>query len=433
MDQDPRDSWVRRRRRERLGRGRGDEHPGRWIDRAFRSLRVRNLRLFFAGQLISGIGIFMDHTARVWLVLKLTGDGTAVGIATGLAFAPLLLLGPWAGLVADRLDRLRLVKVAQTVLTIGAVILGVLVVVDQIELWMVYVLAFLSGIATAFDNTARRSLLADLVAHDDVANAASLQNSLGSVSRTLGLAAGGFLVAAVGIAPSFFANALSYVVSIACLAAMDPARIASSERVARRRGQLREGFRYAATTRAVRVPLVLTAVVCTISFNYLVTVPLLANRAFGSGPATVGMLMSVLGIGSIIGALYVAGSRHINLRYLSATVLGFGAVTLAASASPTLLSFAALLFLTGATGMAFAAVVNGLLQRDTEPAMRGRIMALYSVAFVGSATIGSPVVGLVADHVGARAGFAIGGLTALLAGAWTLRTTSHRREHLQSS
>jgi len=403
-----------------------------WSHRTFRSLRVHNFRLFFIGQLVSVVGLFMDYTARAWLVLELTGDGRAVGLTVGLGFAPLLVLGPWAGVVADRTDKRRMVLIAQVVLGICALLLGVLVITDAISMWMVYTIVLVSGTATAFENPARRSFLSELVSRDDVANAVSLSSSVAAAARAGGPALAGLMIAGFGVAPAFIANGLSYLVSMASLVLMHADALHPSVPVPRQRGQVREGFRYVATTASVGIPLLLMGVIGTTAFNYPVSIPLITTAVFGSGPAAFGLALSLVAFGAFLGALYIAGRTTLSIQYLSGIAVVFGLATVATALAPTLSSFIALLVATGFTGSAFTVVCNGLLQRDAAPNMAGRALALFSVAFIGSSAIGAPAVGLIAELVHPRAGLGVGGAVAIAAGALTL-AGAHRRRRVEDS
>jgi MFS family permease len=398
-----------------------------WARRTFRSLHVRNFRLFFVGQLVSVVGLFMDYTARAWLVLELTGDGRAVGLTAGLGFAPLLVLGPWAGVLADRTDKRRMVLIAQAVLGVSALLLGVLVLTDAIQMWMVYTIVLVSGIATAFENPARRAFLSELVSRDDVANAVSLASSVAAAARAGGPAVAGLVIAAFGVAPAFIANGLSYVASMGSLLLMHTEALRPSDPVPRQRGQVREGLRYVATTPSVGIPLLLMALIGTSAFNYPVSIPIITTAIFEAGPEALGLALSLVAFGAFLGALYIAGRTTLSIRYLGGIAIVFGTATMVNALAPTLPSFTALLVATGFAGSALTVVCNGLLQRDAAPNMAGRVLALFSVAFIGSSAVGSPAVGLIAELVHARAGLGFGGAVAMAAGALTLVGSYRRR------
>lgn len=400
------------------------------LRRTFRSLRIRNYKLFFFGQLISVSGIWMEYTAQAWLVLELTGSGSAVGVASGLRFAPLLILGPWAGVVADRADKRKVIIATQGICALSAGLMAVLIIGDVIALWMVYVLSFIAGLGTAFENPTRRAFIAELVPTEDVNNAVSLNGSLASTGRAFGPAAAGLIIATVGTGAGFAANGLSYLVSMTAFAMMNPKKLYPLPRLEAAPGQLRQGFRYAVRDRRICLSLVLIAIVSTLAFTYPVTVPLVATRVFNTGPLGFGLLMSVLSIGSLLGSLHVAGKTQLSYRYLAGVTMVLGVVGLATAAAPSLLVFGVLLFLTGAAGTAFAVTDQALLQRDAARVMVGRIMALYSVAFIGSNTFGGPLGGWVADLISPRAGLAVGPLAALIVGALAYAWVSGRFSRL---
>jgi MFS family permease len=396
------------------------------LRRTFKSLRVRNFRLFFLGQLVSVVGLFMDYTARAWLVLELTGDGRAVGLTAGLGFAPLLLLGPWAGVVADRVDKRRMLLIAQAVLGVCALLLGVLVLIDAIEMWMVYTIVLVSGTATAFENPARRAFLSELVSRDDVANAVSLAGSVAAAARAAGPALAGVVIAGYGVAPAFIANGISYLATMAALVLMNSEALHKSIPVPRQRGQVREGFRYVATTPAVGIPLLLMALFGISAYNYPVSIPLITTAVFGAGPAALGLSLALVAFGAFLGALFIAGRTKLSIRYLGGISMVFGVATLVNTLAPTLGWFTVLLVATGFTGSALTVVCNGLLQRDAAPNMAGRVLALFSVAFIGGSAIGAPAVGLIAELIQPRAGLGFGGVVAIAAGGLTF-AGSYRR------
>jgi MFS family permease len=395
----------------------------------FESLRVRNFRLFIGGQLLSGIGTWMQLVAAPWLVLQLTHSGTALGIATGLEFLPILLFGAWGGVIADRFDNRRLQIVTQVAYAIPASALWLLVFTDVIHVWMVYVLLFLSGVVTAVDMPTRQSFYLEMVGRDDLTNAMSLTTATFTGTRMVGPAIAGVLIGAVGVAPVFLINALSYMAVVVALLAMRTSELRRRDLVPRRRGQIREGIRYVWRTRELRLPMLIMAPVFLFSFNFAVLLPLLAVRTFGGDAATFGNMLALFGFGSLAGALGMASrATRPNTPRLGALAIVLGAVTIAVGLAPVLpVAWVLLPFLGGAM-IAFAITGNSTLQLTASDAMRGRVMALYSVVFLGSTPIGGPIAGWVGQHISPRAGLVGGGIVAISAGLAALGAVSRRTE-----
>jgi MFS family permease len=387
--------------------------PAALARRTFRALRIRNYRLFFFGQLVSMSGTWMQSVAQNWLVLQLTGSGVDLGITVGLQFGPVLVLGAWAGALADRADKRKLLIVTQTAAAVLALILGVLTVTDVVAVWMIWVLAGVTGAAVALDMPSRQSFVFEIVGQDDLANAVGLNAVIINSSRIIGPALGGVLIAGVGVAPCFFFNAASFGAVIAALLVMRTAELRRSAPVPRRPGQVREGLRYAWRRPALRVPLLMMAVLSTLAYNYSVVLPLLTRTVFGRGGGAYGALSAAMGVGALAGALLMASRARPSRRLLVASTLAFGVVTVLLAAAPGYLWGMALLVPLGAAGVLFISTTNALLQVNADDAMRGRVMALWSVVFLGSTPIGGPLTGLLARAFGVRAAIAVGGAAAL--------------------
>ena len=383
------------------------------LRRPFSSLAVPNYRRYFTGQLISISGNWMQIVAEVWLVLQLTGSGVAVGLTTAAQFAPILLFGAYGGLLADRLDKRALLLGTQAAMVLPAVALFGLVVTGVVEVWMVVALAFVRGTVNALDNPARQSFVIEMVGADRVVNAVSLNSVIVHGARVAGPALAGLLIATVGVASCFLLNALSFAAMIAALRSMAAEELGTPPRAARGRGALRAALRYVARTPELAVPLGMMALVGTLSFNFQVLLPLFARFSFDAGPQTYALLVSTMGLGSIAGALVTGAYVSVTPRVLVGASLAFGGFTALAAAAPTLPLAAAALVLVGAASVTFAAGVNSSLQLAVDPAMRGRVMALYSVVFLGSTPIGAPIAGALSDLAGPRAGLTLGALAAL--------------------
>jgi len=294
-------------------------------------------------------------------------------------------------------------------------VLGSITALGVVELWMIYVLAFLLGCVTALDNPARRAFVVEMVGADHVTNAVSLSSALFTAARVFGPAFAGIVIAVAGVSWCFFANALSYVAAIGAFMLMRKREFFPVALVPRAKGQLRAGLRYAWSTPELRLPLVLTAVIGTLAFNTQVVLALLARETFHGDAGTYGALYALLSVGAVVGALVTAHQAAATRRFLLLAAGAYGVLMLLAAAAPTLSTELLVLVPTGAAGVAFVAMANGVLQTHTDPLMRGRVMALFSVAFLGSTPIGGPIVGWVSQAFGARAGLALGGLAALLA------------------
>lgn len=393
--------------------------------RTFSSLRVRNFRLFFIGQLVSNSGQWMHHMGMAWLVLSLDGAGIAVGLTTGLMWVPLVVLGPFAGLIADRNSKRILLMIAQIGLGLVTLAFGVLVVLDAITLPIVFILALLFGCVLALENPVRRAFIGELVPKEAIANAVGLNSSLMAASRALGPMIGGVVIATFGIAAVFFINAASYLALIFAVTRMDTAELRVSSRLARGPRQLREGFRYVASTPAVLRPLLMVATVGILAFNYQVLIPLMVVEELGEGPVLLGMLLAALSFGSFLGALGTARSRGLTHRNLAVISVGLSLALGLSAIAPNRWLLGAFLALVGFGATSFTSAANGLLQRDTEPTMLGRVLALFSVAFLGSSAIGSPLIGTVAEITNARVGFLVGSTAAIAAGLLLYRASSN--------
>ncbi len=398
--------------------------------RTFYSLRVPNYRLYFFSQIVSMSGTWMGSVAQMWLVYELTGSGVALGIVTALQFAPILIAGMWGGIVADRFDKRRVIIVTQAASAVIALVLGVLTVTGAIELWMIYALAFTFGCVALIEVPTRQSFVIEMVGSEYLSNAVGLNSTVFTSARVVGPALAGLLIATVGIAWCFLINAASYLVVIAGLRAMDPDQLHRSEPAQRGKGQLREGLRYVWSTPILRLSLLLMTVVGTLAFNFRVLLPVMAETEFAGGAGTYGALSAFMGAGTVMGALLAASRVRPTRRMLIGSALAYGVLIMIAGAAPTLAWEMVALIPMGAAGIAFVATANSTLQLNSDDAMRGRVMALYSVVFLGSTPIGGPIAGWVAEQYGVRAGFWLSGLACLIAGGFALRAV--RNESLTS-
>lgn len=385
------------------------------LARTFASLSVPNYRRYFGGQVVSITGNWMQTVAEMWLVVQLTGSGVSVGPTAGLQFLPILLFGAWGGLLADRVSKRRLLMITQSLMALPALTLWALTAGGNVEIWMVYALVFARGAVNAIDNPARQSFAIEMVGADRVVNAVALNSVIIHTARILGPAAAGGVIALFGVGPCFLVNAISFGAMLLALKAMDPERLHTPEVAARARGQLRGALRYVARTPSLRIPLAMMAVVGTLSFNFQILLPLLASFTWHGTAATYTALAVAMGVGSVAGALAAGARGRVGPRLLIAAAAAFGVAELLVALAPTVeLQLLALVPL-GAATVTFAAGINSSLQLAVEPSMRGRVMALYSVVFLGSTPIGAPLVGWIAEVAGPRAGLVVGAAAALAA------------------
>ena len=387
------------------------------IRRPFAPLSIRNYRRFFIGQVFARTGAWVQTVAELWLVLSLTGSGVSLGLTTALHFAPMLVLGAWAGVWADRMPKRRILLAAQGWMVAPALALLVLTATGAVELWMVYALVLARGIGHAVDTPVRQSFVMEVVGRDQIAAAVSLNSAVVSTARVVGPAVAGGLIAGVGITPCFAVSCAAFLVAVGALLAVDPVGLQRPVLSGRHPGQLREGLSQVRSTPALRVPLTAMAVVGTLAFNFQVVLPLMARYTFHGGAGTYGALAGAMGAGALVGAVTTAGRGSHSLTGLGVIALAFGALLAAIAAAPTLGLALAALVLMGAASISFTATANSLLQLAAPSAMRGRVMALWSVVYLGSTPVGGPIVGWVSEQAGPRAGLALGALATVATGA----------------
>jgi MFS family permease len=384
------------------------------------SLRQRNYRLFFFGQLVSVAGTWMQTVAQSFLVLGLTHSGTQLGLTTAVRFLPMFLFGPLGGVIADRMDKRRVMFITQTLSGLLAGVCAVLIGTHVIELWMVYLLAVALGGVNVFDNPARQSFISEMVTARDLANAVTLNSVSMNMARVLGAAAGGVIAAALGLALCYACNALSFGAVLLSLVLMRRSELFPARRLARRKRQVREGLRYVRSTPELLIPLVMIAVIGTLAWEFQVTLPLMASQVFHGGAATYGLMASLMGVGAVVGGLISAARPRPRTRALCLAAIGWGLAILAASAAPSLpLELVAMLFV-GYGSITFNSLAKTTLQLAAEPSMRGRVMALWALAWLGSTPIGGPIVGWLGQAVGARWALVAGGLPTLVCGILAL-------------
>ncbi|MFD9214829.1 MFS transporter [Streptomyces sp. NPDC087659] len=390
----------------------GDRPTGRGT---FSSLRVRNYRLFFTGAIVSNTGTWMARITQDWLVLSLTGSSAAVGITTALQFLPMLLLGLYGGVVADRYPKRLLLLFSQGALGLCGLALAVLTLSGEVRVWHVYLVAFLLGMVTVVDNPTRQSFVSEMVGPGQLRNAVSLNSANFQSARLIGPAVAGVLITAVGSGWAFLLNGLSFLAPIIGLLLMRPAELHRTERVPRGKGQLREGLKYVAGRPELIWPIVLVGFIGTFAFNFPIWLTAFADKVFHAGAGTYGLFNTLMAAGSLAGALLSARRASARLRMLLGAAALFGVLEIAAAFSPSFWLFAALLVPIGMVGLTVNVTANSSVQMATDPVMRGRVMSLYMMVFVGGTPVGAPIVGWITDTYGVRAGMATGGTVAAIA------------------
>jgi MFS family permease len=387
-------------------------------NRTFAALRIRNYRLYFVSQIVSFSGTWMQSVALAWLVLQLTGSGTALGTVLAMQFLPTLLLAPIGGVIADRFEKRTLIIWTQSAAGLLALALGVVTLSGVVELWMVYALAAGFGSVTALDNPSRQTFVMEMVGPEGVSNAITLNSVVVNAARVIGPAISGVIIATLGVGECFVFNAASYLAVIVAMYLIRPGELFPAARSARAPGQLREGFRYVRHTPVLRTTLIMLAVIGTLTFEFSTTLPMLSDFTFDAGAGGLAAMTALMGVGAVMGGLVVAASSPPTPTRLIVVAAAFGATVLLAAAMPTIGLVYATMPLVGAASVATIATSNTTLQLHSEPHLRGRVMSLFSMALIGSTPIGGPIVGWIGDHAGPRWSLVVGGLGALAAAAY---------------
>ncbi|SNR83965.1 MFS transporter [Blastococcus mobilis] len=402
----------------------------------FRALRVRNFRTYASANLVSLTGTWMQRIGQDWLVLQLSGDsGVALGLITALQFGPTLLLSMYGGVLADRYDKRRMLLVTQALMGLLALVLAILVATGGVALWHVFALAGGLGAVSAVDAPVRQAFVSEMVGPTLLANAVSLNSTIFNGARLIGPAVAGLLIGAASgnTAPAFFVNAASFAFTIAALAGMRAADLRPSAPVARAKGQLRAGLSYTWAHPDLVLAMGLAFVLGTFGFNYQVTIALMAREQFDLGAEAFGLLSTTFAVGSLTGALLsTRRSVRPRQRFLVISAVVFGLLTILAGLMPGYVSFAVMLVPTGAAALVFSVANNSFVQLGVDPQMRGRVMALYFMCFMGGTPVGAPLIGWISEHLGAPWGLILGGTVCAVAGigagAWLARGRRVRLE-----
>jgi len=385
--------------------------------RTFSALNVPNFRRYYAGQAVSLVGTWMQSVAQSWLVYVLTHSATDLGLAVALQTLPVLVLGPYGGVIADRVDKRRLMVVLQSAMGVQALVLGLLTVLGVVRFWEILVLAVILGLNNTFENPARQAFVLEMVGPNEVRNAVSLNSTLFNAARAVGPAVAGILIATVGVGICFLLNAASFIAVVFSLVTMDRSLLQPSPPAGRANGQVREGFRYVAHTPRLLVPLVMMAIVGTLAYEFQVVLPVVAKGTFHGGAEAYGFMTAAMGIGAVLGGLVTAARGKTGLRPFTIAAAALGLALAVAAFSPVLALELVALALVGYASVSFLATGNTTLQLEAEPSMRGRVMSLWAVAFLGTTPIGGPLLGWIIAETNGRVGLAAGATACLLAAA----------------
>jgi MFS family permease len=390
----------------------------------FAALAVPNYRRYIAGQAVSLVGTWMQAIAQSWLVLELSHSGTVLGFLVAVQLLPVLVLGAYGGLVADRFDKRRILIVAQVLMGTLALTLGLLTITGAVRLWMVFVLAFALGLVRSVASPAQQAFPSEVVGPQLLGNAVSLNQIVVNTARAVGPAVAGTLIATVGIGTCFLVNAASFVAVVFALARLDRDALHPAKPVARASGQIREGLRYVRSAPELLLPLAMMAVIGTLAYEFQVVLPLMAQGPLHGGPAAYGLMTSAMGVGAVCGGLVLAPRVRIGLRALSRLAGAFGVAILGAAAAPTIAVELVALLAVGAASTCFLTTASSTLQLTAEPQFRGRVMALWTMAFMGSTPIGGPIIGAISEAASPRAALVTGAAACIacsLLGAAALR------------
>jgi MFS family permease len=406
------------------------------LRKTFSALSVPNFRRWFLGQAVSLVGTWMQSVAQSWLVYSLTHSSTDLGAVVAIQTLPVLVLGPYAGVVADRVDKRKLMATLQALMGVQALVLGLLTILHVVTFWQICLLATVLGLNNTFENPARQSFVLEMVGGNNVRNAVSLNSTMVNAARAVGPALAGVLIAGAGVGVCFLFNAASFVAVVYSLTSMDVSALQPNERALRAKGQLREGLTYVSHKVTLAVPLLMMALVGTLAYEFQVSLPVVAKHTFHGDAETYGFLTAAMGIGAVVGGLVTATRGRTGVRPLTLAVFGFGLAILCAAASPVLALEYAALALVGWGSVSFMATGNSTLQLESSPSMRGRVMSLWAVAFMGSTPVGGPLIGWVISLAGGRVGLGVGGVSCLAAGGLGIAAMSraHRpRRELRSA
>jgi MFS family permease len=399
----------------------------------FQSLHVRNFRLFFSGQVVSQVGNWLTLVAQTLLVLKLTDSGIALGILAAAQFGPILVLGPFSGLVADRSDKRKLLLIVQSIAMIQSFALAALAFSGNPPVAALYAVAFVGGVTMAFDNPARRAFVVEMVPEDEINNAVSLNSAIMTSSRIVGPALAGLLVVTAGFGWAFLLDGLSYIAVIIALWMIRTSELQDRVAASKGKGQVREGLRYAKSIPQLWVPLAMMAVIGTLSYNFQVVFPLFVTRDLGGTDSTFTWLFSIVSVGALVGALATARRKVIDIRVVALSAIAYGAALTLMVFAPNTWATYGIGLLVGLGSITFLTSSTAIVQIEAAPEFRGRVLALQAMVFLGSTPIGGPILGWVCEQFGARYGIAVGAAAALGAGLWGLSYARDSKRRLSAT
>lgn len=386
-----------------------------FLQNTFSSLKIRNFRLYYFGQIVSVSGTFLQALAQDWLILKLTNSGLMLGLVSACQFLPMLILMPFGGVIADRFPKLKLLMATQTISGILSLILGILVLTGTIHVWMVFIFAICLGFTNSIDYPTRQSFVFEMVGGDEVKNAVSLWTALIGLCRIIGPAIAGILIATVGIGLCFVINAISYIAVWIAFCMMRTENLHITPPVPYSKGQISEGFKYMISTPVLFNSLLLMAIIGTITFEWQASMPLFARFVLHGDASIYAAITVALGIGMLIGGIFNASSKNNSQKRLVYFAFLLGLFTVIASLVTNLIFVMIIFALVGIFMICFSSLSNTILQVNTDPKMRGRIMSFWNMAFQGSTAIGGPLIGWIGQAFGAQWSLAVGGIAAILA------------------
>ncbi len=385
------------------------------IKRTFFSLKIRNYRLYFIGQAISMSGTWIQTIAQDWLVLQLTHSGTQLGIVSAFQFLPVLIIGPWGGVIADRFSKRKILYFTQSIYSILALILGSLVLTNSVQIYEIYILALVLGFVNVVNSPTIQTFIPEMVGRENLQNAVSLNTTEVNLARAAGPALAGFLILFVGIGWCFIINGISYIAVMTAFYMMREKELHLTPIVQKRKGQLIEGLRYVRSNPILFNTILMMAIIGTLSYEFSVILPLIAQYTFYSNAGSYAALVTATGLGAVLGGLFAASRKKISPDMLIISAFGFGVSLTIASFMPTLPLMIIVMFFSGIFSINFISLGNITLQTESKPEMRGRVMALWAVAFLGSTPIGAPIIGWIGQNIGPRYGLALGGMAAIVA------------------
>ncbi|MFZ1020142.1 MAG: MFS transporter [Minisyncoccia bacterium] len=385
------------------------------LKNTFSSLKIRNYKLYFIGQAISLSGTWIQTIAQDWLVLQITHSGTQLGIVSAFQFLPILILGPWGGVIADRFSKRKILFFTQTIFGILALILGTLVLTHSIQIYMIYILALALGLVNVINSPTLQTFVPEMVGKENLQNAVSLNTTEVNLARAVGPALAGILILFVGIGWCFIINAISYIAVIVAFYMMREKELQPATRVQKKSGQLMEGLRYVRSNPLLLNTLIMMAIIGTLSYEFSIILPLIAQYTFHGNAGSYASLVAATGIGAVVGGLFAAGRKKVSPNMLVMSAMGFGISLTIAALMPSIFLMILVMFVAGIFSINFISLGNITLQTESKPEMRGRVMALWAVAFLGSTPIGGPIIGWIGQNIGPRYGLAVGGVAAIIA------------------